>query len=61
MRQRLTALEKPRGEGKALTDPFLGTCWRYRVGDDRLIGEIRDAALCILVIELGNRREPHDP
>lgn len=57
LRQRLAPLDDPRSIGKALTGPQLGTYWRYRVGDYRLICNIQDGALCILVIELGNRRE----
>ena len=57
LRQRLASLEDPRSAGKALTGPQLGTYWRYRVGDYRLVCHIQDDALCILVIEIGNRRE----
>ena len=57
LRQRLAPPDDPRSIGKALTGPQLGTYWRYRVGDYRLICNIQDGALCILVIELGNRRE----
>jgi mRNA interferase RelE/StbE len=35
----------------------LGAYWKYRVGDWRIIAAIDDAALCILVLPLGNRRE----
>jgi mRNA interferase RelE/StbE len=56
MDERIADLENPRSSGKALTGP-LGGFWRYRVGDYRVICEIRDGALCILVLELGNRRE----
>ncbi|MFM7344799.1 MAG: type II toxin-antitoxin system RelE family toxin [Tagaea sp.] len=31
--------------------------WRIRVGDYRVIYEIRDDALLVLVIEIGHRRE----
>ena len=57
LRQRLAPLEDPRSAGKALTGPTLGTYWRYRVGDYRLICDIQDGTLVILVIEVGNRRE----
>ena len=57
LRDRLAAHEDPRSLGKALTGPTLGTFWRYRVGDYRLICDIDDGALRILVIELGNRRD----
>ena len=55
LRQRLATLDYPRSTGKALTGPQLGTYWRYRVGDYRIICDIQDEALCILVIEVGNR------
>ena len=55
-RQRLAVIENPRSTGKALTGP-LGSLWRYRVGDYRLICEIQDGVLCILVVKIGNRRE----
>lgn len=42
--------------GKALTGP-LGTYWRYRVGDFRIICDIQDDALRVLVIRIGNRRD----
>lgn len=57
LRQRLATLDDPHSMGKALTGPQLGTYWRYRVGDYRIICDIQDGALCILVIEVGNRRE----
>lgn len=57
LRQRLATLDDPRSTGKALTGPQLGAYWRYRVGDYRILCDIQDGALCILVIEVGNRRE----
>lgn len=56
LRQRLAALDDPRGTGKALTGP-LGDLWRYRVGDYRIICEIQDEVLRVLVVKIGNRRE----
>ena len=57
LRQRLSLADDPRSTGKALTGPALGAYWRYRAGDYRLICDIQDGRLCILVIEVGNRRE----
>lgn len=57
LRQRLATLDDPRSAGKSLTGPHLGAYWRYRVGDYRIICDIQDGALCILVIEAGNRRD----
>ncbi|MDO8274074.1 MAG: type II toxin-antitoxin system RelE/ParE family toxin [Serpentinimonas sp.] len=56
MDERVATLESPRSTGKALVGP-LGGLWRYRVGDCRVICEIRDGALRVLVVQIGNRRE----
>ncbi|MFB8831724.1 type II toxin-antitoxin system RelE/ParE family toxin [Azotobacter sp. CWF10] len=56
MDERVAQREDPRSTGKALTGP-LGGLWRYRVGDFRVICEIQDGALRVLVVELGNRRK----
>jgi mRNA interferase RelE/StbE len=56
LRQRLAALDDPRSTGKALTGP-LGDLWSYRVGDYRIICEIQDEVLRVLVVKIGNRRE----
>jgi len=48
--------DNPRNSGKALTGP-LGGLWRYRAGDFRIICEIQDDALRVLVVQLGNRRD----
>ena len=55
MDERIGLLQDPRSTGKALTGPMLGAYWRYRVGDCRVICDIQDGALCVLVIEVGNR------
>jgi mRNA interferase RelE/StbE len=57
MDERVAGAENPRDTGKALTGPLLGSFWRYRVGDYRIICEIQDGKLCVLVIEIGHRRE----
>jgi mRNA interferase RelE/StbE len=54
--ERVVRRDNPRSTGKALTGP-LGGLWRYRVGDFRVICEIQDGALRVLVVELGNRCE----
>ncbi len=56
MDERIAGLENPRSTGKALTGP-LGGLWRYRVGDCRIICDIQDGALRVLVVQVGNRRE----
>ena len=56
MDERIAGQENPRNTGKALTGP-LGGLWRYRVGDCRVICDIQDGALRVLVVQVGNRPE----
>lgn len=56
MDERVVPLKDARSSGKALVGA-LGELWRYRVGDYRLICEIRDRELLVLVVQVGNRRE----
>ena len=55
--ERIAALEDPRSIGEALKGAKLGSLWKYRVGDYRLICNIEDGAVRILVVKIGNRRE----
>lgn len=48
--------EDPRAFGKGLTANRSGE-WRYRIGDYRVLCEIRDDDLIVLAIEIGHRRE----
>ncbi len=57
MDQRVAPGGDPRALGAALTGPLLGSYWRYRVGDYRILCDVQDGALCVLVIEVGNRKE----
>ena len=57
LRQRLAVLDDPRQLGEALQGNRLGGYWRYRVGDYRIICDIQDGRLVVLVIEIGHRRE----
>ena len=54
MNERVAGLQDPRNLGKVLTGP-LGELWRYRVGDCRLICDIQDDALRVLVVRVGSR------
>lgn len=57
LRERLAPLDDLRSIGQALRGSELGEFWKYRVGDWRLICQIKDAKILITVICLGNRRE----
>lgn len=54
MDERVASYEDPRSTGKALTGP-LGGLWHYRVGDFRVICDMQDGAVRILVLQVGNR------
>ena len=56
MDKRIAPLEDPRSMGKALRGP-LGDFWRYRVGEYRIICEIDDRALRVLVVRVGDRKD----
>ena len=53
---RLLSRENPRSIGGALSGTLAGR-WRYRVGDYRIVCEIHDDVLVVLVLEVGHRRE----
>ena len=57
LRERVAVLDDPRSVGEALKGSRLGEFWKYRVGDYRVIANIEDGALRILVLKVGNRRE----
>lgn len=52
--------DNPRLHGNPLTANRIGQ-WRYRIGDYRVITEIEDNRLVILVITVGHRREIYNP
>ena len=54
---RIAPLDDPRVLGDPLKGSELGEFWRYRVGDCRIICDIQDRVLRILVVQVGNRLE----
>src|ERR1700739_1590325 len=56
LRERVARLENPRSLGEALTGSELGGLWRYRVGDYRIVCDIQDRRIVILVLHVGHRR-----
>ena len=50
----LQGCENPRAKGKGLTANKSGQ-WRYRIGDYRLITEIKDDKIIILIVSIGHR------
>jgi mRNA interferase RelE/StbE len=54
MDERVAGLENPCSTGKALTGP-LGGLWQYRLGDHRVICDIQDGVLRVLIVQVGSR------
>ncbi len=54
---RVAKLEDPRSIGDALKGAELGSFWKYRVGDYRIIASIEDDILRILVVRIGDRKD----
>ena len=52
--------DDPHAHGKGLTGNLSGA-WRYRIGDYRVLCDIRDDELVVLALEIGHRREVHKP
>jgi mRNA interferase RelE/StbE len=57
LHERLAELPDPRVLGRALKGQKYHDNWRYRVGDYRVIAEIKDDVVTILVVGVGHRRE----
>ena len=57
MDERIAGQADPRRTGKALAGPLIGTYWRYRVGSYRIVCDIQDGVLCVLVIAIGSRKD----
>jgi len=56
LRERLASANNPRQWGRALQGEKRGL-WRYRVDNYRLICDIQDEKITILVLELGQRKD----
>ncbi|HEX4768832.1 MAG TPA: type II toxin-antitoxin system RelE/ParE family toxin [Lichenihabitans sp.] len=57
LRGRLGERDDPRQIGEPLKGSKFDALWKYRVGDYRIIVDIDDDALRILVVRIGNRRD----
>ena len=56
VRKHLEGCSDPRQHGKSLTANHQGE-WRYRVGDYRLLADIQDDKILILILTIGHRRD----
>ena len=56
LRKNLEGCSDPRQHGKGLTANRSGQWW-YRVGDYRILAEIQDEKIIVLVLSIGHRSE----
>jgi mRNA interferase RelE/StbE len=56
MDYRIAPSDDPRQFGKGLVGDLSGY-WRYRVGDYRIVCQLIDARLVVLVVEIGHRSD----
>ena len=59
IRKNLENCENPRSHGKGLT-ANRSVEWRYRVGDYRILAQIDDNKIIILLLNIGHRRDIYD-
>ena len=57
LRERVAPLTDPRSLGEVLRGDELGGFWKYRLGDYRVVAEIIDRRVVIIVVRVGHRRE----
>ena len=54
LEKNIEGCENPRVHGKGLVENKSGQ-WRYRIGDYRVICEIQDEKIIVLILEIGHR------
>jgi mRNA interferase RelE/StbE len=59
LEKRITSKKDPRRFGKPLKAELAGL-WRYRVRDYRLICQIKDEVMLVLVVSVGHRKNVYD-
>lgn len=59
LRETLSTEKDPRRTGKSLQGRLKGL-WRYRIGDYRIISQIQDEHIVILVVRIGHRRDIYE-
>ena len=56
LRERVAPLEDPRQLGKPLKGQS-AELWRYRAGDYRIVCDIQDEKVLVLVVRVGHRKD----
>lgn len=56
LEERIATLDDPRTLGSALTGDHAGY-WRWRVGDYRVVAQIKDQRVVIIIVRVAHRRK----
>ena len=59
LEKNIQGCENPRIHGKGLVENKSGQ-WRYRIGDYRVIAEIKEKEVIVLVLEIGHRKNIYE-
>ena len=59
LEKNIECCENPRLHGKSLVQNRSGQ-WRYRIGEYRVICEIQDKEIIVLVLEVGHRKNIYE-
>ena len=57
LQERVALRDNPRAIGEALRGSRFSGMWKYRVGHYRIVCEIQDEKVTVLVVRIGHRRE----
>lgn len=57
IQDRIANRDDPRSIGEALKGDRLGSYWKYRIGDYRVIASIEDSDKRIIIVRIGDRRD----
>lgn len=60
LEKKIAKLNNPRQTGSALKGSEFEGLWRYRMGDYRIICDIRDNELVILTVKIGHRKSIYE-
>lgn len=59
LNQNLAGDIDPRAKGTALKGKFRGL-WKYRIGDYRIVCQIRDREIVVLIVRITHRKEVYN-
>jgi mRNA interferase RelE/StbE len=61
LKERVAPLDDPRSLGEPLAGARLGSYWKYRVGEWRMVCDIQDQRITVRVLRIGHRSSVYRP